>query len=399
MTDEVIPRFWKRRAAGEVFMNPMSYAVKSFGLTRSSSLDFTMTAPTLPYYLVRCNWQGSQCANRFGLAQSPALSGSQLPASGLSIDSATIANLVTEASTKALAQRGQSQNNLWESIAEMDKSLKMVPDMFLEVRNIVKKTASAKYKRNVKSLYVNNTASRIATTGFQTQIARAAMTKINAAASLYLAYRYGIKPLLNDIDGILKGFTRAAGRVRQTSRGEAIAKTSSTIELADPFAVGGYTRINFNLKVQRDLAVKVRAMSLDEYNIGALFNMGLSAKGFVGTAYELIPYSFVVDWVANVGDMFNALLPSSVARALGSCVVIESDEHIRATTYSSEVSSTARQDAPDIGTYSGHIITRERTPGALIPGLVIKSDFKLTNATRVADAASLLLQTMRHPFR
>lgn len=126
-----------------------------------------------------------------------------------------------------------------------------------------------------------------------------------AIANQYLGVYYGILPVMNDVDGILKALERQI-RPRYTARGEAVAERNRTMRT---------TTVDNGLDVftYQDTCyekVYVRAGSL--YGI-----VGDSHARYVGAGFgnipsalwELTPYSFVADWVLNLGEFIQAITP------------------------------------------------------------------------------------------
>lgn len=111
-------------------------------------------------------------------------------------------------------------------------------------------------------------------------------------SGLWMAYRYAVMPLAYSVDDILdynsSTFTPYATVRKGTSQSFDIElpvgwKASSSIETIDRC----YVKTRFGL----DLA-------LHDLKFNPL-----------ATAWELVPLSFVVDWVFNVGDLLSALVP------------------------------------------------------------------------------------------
>lgn len=120
------------------------------------------------------------------------------------------------------------------------------------------------------------------------------------AAKLWLEYQYGWKPLYSDIYNSLSGatsrtnfgsFFRVTGNGRSEISGNRTQGMSGLERLE-------FYRISSLSKTQLDF-------SLSSSTIASLRNTGLSDP--LSLAWELIPFSFVVDWFLPVGDFFRNL--------------------------------------------------------------------------------------------
>lgn len=123
----------------------------------------------------------------------------------------------------------------------------------------------------------------------------------------WLRYRYGIRPLMYEVSAATDAFAalQAKGPPRRTFRGK-----------ASPYehkSTGGFTTSN-------QWGVRNYAQSIDGIATayaGALCDLPLDQSGqeyrafghdeFLSSAWELVPFSFVVDWFTNTGDWLSAL--------------------------------------------------------------------------------------------
>lgn len=395
MTDIVIPDYKLRSSKGEVFFNPMT----------ATTYNCTQTS-TSPGLKLKCNyvgdtdygnthtWSRPMIDRQFALTESPAIATGGYFNSPFPITSSEIVKMKTEASTQAAAKRGMSQNNLFESLAEIDKSFKMLPDTLHQIRSIIKGKANSKDGRRIQSLYTSAIRQAKSPSVASSLYDRS----VGPAANLYLMYRYGIKPLINDVQGIIDGARKKIGPMRLTSRGSVQQIFNRSEARSRSIVINGKNASTYTMTIDYQKVAKVRGMFLDELDVSMLFNMGFSAKGLLGLPWELTRFSFVLDWFVNLGDFMYALMPTPETKALGSCVTFNSVETIicQGETLTGEHYSMEKQDSGVVTVYR---VVKERTPGVSAPGIVIKTDFGFSNITRSMDAAALLVQTMKTPFR
>jgi len=370
MEDTTTTKFRSRRAKGETFFNPMQkwdYAVSCSG-----------TGGTVEGDTVSCSTNG---AKAFWEARGPWLStaipsmmfdGVLVPTVNYALSSSDVSRLGTEVCTDVLSKRGRSDSNLWETMAEYDQAVGML-------------------KPSMRKLVL--TLDRAARASQRGRIARYALT---SASSLWLQYRYGIKPIIADMEHILKTLRNFSSRLERRS-------TRSSKSLYGTSIVTGSMLIPTNVQVDWTCSVEdrvtVRAMSLDEIDTTFYKEVGFGEKSLATLPWELVPYSFVVDWFLNVGDYLNALVPAGNGwKALGSCMTVD-----RVTTSVYTPTKTVNKGSnfhlvdPVTGSVGVTLHSKVRGPMSS-PGIVVKSDFRLDNVTRVTDGLSLLAQRFTDVF-
>lgn len=364
MQDEVVPSFHARKQRGEVFFNPMSSSFVDISPGSSSghkARHETWSCSGTPYQyktewdLTDHTWLDGWFGNTF-VYSSDGKRYPKLPA--MPATAGHLSNLIAEASTSCLNNRGRSSSNLYESLAELNKAASLLPDLCKGALNILSK--------------------------------RGAVEKFKAAGGVWLGYRYGLKPIISDIDAVVKGMSKAVGRVRDTSRGSASAN----------FSWSSRTARNYDSCVQ-DLVstfseeVTVRAMSLDEHVASMASNVGFTSKGLITLPWELTPYSFVADWFFNFGDFLGAMVPSFGLNQLCSGVTVKREGSATGTLVFISATSGWTNLIPPQGTQNVSYGSRVRYPGLPAPSIVVKQDFRLDNIVRASDAISLLLQQLR----
>lgn len=364
MTDVTTPHFAKESRKGNIFMNPMTQVQRIAGpgggvWPKVKMTTQGCTAPNQYYFEQRwSSGAGGMAKNLSGYQILENLDGSVNPLDGF-IPNSVLSSCITEASTSALNARGRGDTNLYESLAELHKASKLLNDI---LGNALKAISAKK---------------RL-------------LQRAQDTGSAYLAYRYGLKPIMKDVESVVKGMSKAVGRVRQTSRG---SSSYSDVKTTSGSWSGTPCVVTHNTKVTEVLTV--RAMSLDEYTATFQSNIGFTDKGLITLPWELLPYSFVADWFLNIGDVVGAMVPVLGATQLGSCYVAErsvtSELTITGTTPNSGWSVTQSASGSDFCSS----LHRFRVPGALLPGLAIRSDFRFDNLYRAADAIALIVQKLR----
>jgi len=279
-------------------------------------------------------------------------SGSKLGiTSGRNLSDSDVDSLEVETSTRCLSERGRfGAGNLSEGIAEYREALGTFGSLGK---------------------------------GLNSLMSGSVFRKAKGVSDLYLLYRYGIKPVLSDIQGVIDGLEEVVMERRETTRasGKLSAASESTFQKY-------HDNIRTDYRLQIIDTVIVRAMSLDEVERTRLNNIGLNLKGILSLPWELTTLSFVADWMVNFGDYIGVLLPSLGYNQLGSCLVTERKVENVWTCLGSFEAAAYSVLRPVSG--SLYASETEKIRGPLrTPSLVIKADFRLTTATRVGDAFSL----------
>jgi hypothetical protein len=363
MIDSVSPDFHKRRAKGEVFFNDMWYE-KVTGSASGSTYHLQYNNPVSPCGAVpERRMAEGHCSQR--CVPNVVVDGIRYPIEATVVSQSDVDRMVVGVSTEVLSKRGRSDSDLWESMAEYKQTLELLQNPLNRLRSL-----------SSKLLQSANGPSRVL---------------LKEVSGGYLLYRYGIIPLMKDIESILKSLSRVTGKQRKTVRASdsrfAVAGSSG------PFLLDV---IEGTWKRETRDNIIVRAMSLDEVDLSFGSNLGFSFKGLVTLPWELTGYSFVADWFLNVGDYLGAHAPAPGYKQLGSCVVVQrvtSNAYTYASTGISPSGQSVNAQMVTPLTGSCAMVRISRTRGALAyPGVVIKSDFKFDSFTRAADAFSLLAQ-------
>jgi hypothetical protein len=120
----------------------------------------------------------------------------------------------------------------------------------------------------------------------------------------FLAYRYGISPLMNDISGSVQAIAEyfdSSPKIYARSRSRTIIDNSSSS--AEPISLG-FRRYRSVDRVVIEIAYKVT------YTIANHGQRRLTELGFTNPAnvnWELVPFSFVVDWFLPIGNYLQGL--------------------------------------------------------------------------------------------
>lgn len=381
MSDEIVPNYRKRSAAGEVIMTRMNSV--------HVILNPAMLGPETVYTGSSYQCSGAsqyQSIYEFGTALpldtngglfQPTVSNTWAPSSLLS--NGEVENAIDEASTRCHSARGTAPVDFWESIAERKQSYVMLASYLDALKQTTQLMASDVLQRRgpfAKFVSVTNGVT-------------------STAAGVWLISRYGLLPLLKDIRALQKQLSEARDEAeRHTARGKAMVDRF----VNTPFShnIGHVTELGSLLLTD---SLTVRAMSLDEWKLSLLDHYGLSPKGLATLPWELLTLSFVADWFVNLGDFFKGIVPLPAVNQLGCCITYQRVGSLTCTVTGYTGNGIASVASSGTMTKTGTRSEKVRIPGLRAPTVVRLNRSKIdpgldANHVRIVDACALIGQRL-----
>jgi hypothetical protein len=176
---------------------------------------------------------------------------------------------------------------------------------------------------------------------------------------LWLASRYGIRPMMYDYLNAAQALSNHIGG-SNIIKGRGFHSVSDTLSATKVVnAAGPGTQVDVN--TQTDTLQYTR-----QYRSVVYMELGGTGKNRFGvdplvTAWELVPYSFVLDWFFNIGQWVSTLRPSLLGAWLGQQISIKTESHYQ-LNWSNVVSGKPSPTTTITGSGSGlsyDIQTRE----------------------------------------
>lgn len=309
-------------------------------------------------------WSGSQIGDfrtwMQGAPSPPAETGIVLPSS----DQLFITAFARMNSSELMA--GEAVSDLGQTVAMLRSPFRGATDLL----NRMFKSRAAHAKKTAKSV-------------------------AQATAGTWLEYRYGWRPLLSDIDIIAqdalvkRGHCERHKLVARAGRGGS-QDWSGSWKPTDAIDRAG--SISMKRTSSRNVGVVYEVKNRTSQDvIRKLY--GLRVRDVPATLWELVPYSFVIDWFTNVGDWIQAISPDPFISVVGTWTT-----YVTNSVYSIDGSIAYKDQSRAVdnwtGSLGGETITsfefhREANPEiTLTPSVTAKTLSRLHQA----DAMALLLK-------
>lgn len=358
MTDTVTPHFYKLQRQGYIINNPYD---------KVTSVETITANPLYQYQVLKSGMSYDGFWYNGPATLSSFVSSSQyLPPPS----SVNVSTLIDEAVTDAWAKVDVSEIASLATLAEGRETIDSLVSIF---RRLVKVT------RAVRKLNLQALAKEI---------------KPRELSKRYLEARYAIRPMYYDAKGVLAAYNaKNKPNDRQTFRGRA-SQTDSTV--AGSQKLWGSSQSELWCHRSTSYAVEARAGVLAKIeDISRASIWGLDQP--IEAVWEIIPFSFIIDWFFNVGKVISSWTPNTGLRELASwCVVNE-------TTFQSIIVDEFRPIWPtsDIfakeASYSGErsktIVHKYRL---VKPTRAVLPHFKLRlDAAKLLDLALIARQCLR----
>lgn len=291
--------------------------------------------------------------------------------------------------TKAMAKVNSSTIMSGELLSDLDKTVSMLRHPFRDATQLLGKMLKYRAKH----------------------LGKTAHSAAKASSNAWLEYRYGWKPLLLDADSCISAAHKWRDE-QQEKRLVARAGDSYQRTTDKAFsATGGVPRVDSingtvsSWKSYRASAgvIYVRKERTTSEQLSA--TLGLRPRDVPATLWEIIPYSFVVDWFVNVGDWIQAITPNPEVNILGNWVsgVFEWSRSYKGISWSCripEAPATTYTGTMGGSTLSGVEFTRTINQSvALTPAMKVGSLSLLHSVDALAlSAQSILgnLKTLKH---
>lgn len=181
----------------------------------------------------------------------------------------------------------------------------------------------------------------------------------------YMELRYALRPLMYDAKGLINVLSAERPPERQTFRSYKVW-FDSNVAYNQLLRDNGVVTVRGTLVSQRNLEVRAGVLTaIQAYNnsiVSDIKALGLTEP--IEAIWELIPFSFIIDWFFNVGKIIASWTPNVGMRTLASWYSIIDTSTLTGTaeTATNNTSYNYTNIAQRGGSYSKIDITRYRLP-------------------------------------
>jgi hypothetical protein len=242
-------------------------------------------------------WTGQPWFVNFTSTASPYLLHTDIPLGHLGVDENLLIN-------KLAGKINPSRANLAEDVAQSHLTVSLMTESFSRFKTFLTLILGG----NVPALRVFLGGAR-RSNAFLTGLVvlrRGGLSGVSLLAALWLEYRYGWLPFLQDIDASVSAFKsyglKDPGIVSvSASRRKTTNVVRKVLYASNPD--GSFRTRYYYEKVATVCRMGVR-YKLDSKLIATMSGLGLTSP--LALTWELVPFSFVVDWLLPIGPALNA---------------------------------------------------------------------------------------------
>lgn len=217
-----------------------------------------------------------------------------------------------------------------------------------------------------------------------------------AFANKYLAYKFGVAPFLSDLIKLANGSEVISQHILKVNASKGVTmKTKLSVGKVSGFATwqrptGFGTSRTEPISWQGQCYTVVRTKVFRRYTEQDRLNLYADYYGgaLLNVAWERIPYSFVVDWFANIGEIIDYIQPKfqpQMAKLETGCTIVKASISLPVQTWSGS-------GPVGLGSREWTVFSRTPCPD-ITPSSLLSNGSGLT-LSKVTIGGALLLQKL-----
>lgn len=305
-------------------------------------------------------------------------------------------NIITEANNRAVLKLNDRLSavkvNYAQFFAERKQTAKLLGDTAFRIVQAASSLRRGDLTGFTRSLSLSATQRSMVAKGWKYVTKDKASKRI---ANHWLEYQYGWKPLLSDVYGSAELLARNAVSPKKP-HGSLKVKVPISKTFSQPPLLSGYphftTEINASLTGSMTLSCDY---VLDDESASALAETGISNPALL--AWELLPYSFVVDWFVPVGTYLGNLTAQDGFKLSACCTTTfrRSETTMFVGFYKGPLHPSWYESLPKFGVFTQKDVSMTRSNALPSYALMVRNPLGGNPAQRVMTALSLLRQLFR----
>mgnify|MGYP001074381283 CR=1 FL=1 len=296
-----------------------------------------------------------------------------------------VADLVKLVSTQALSNYNRSYAQGLVTFGELRKTLQLIRNPLQALIQYLKKPY--RYTTN-KTVHLKGGGVKVTRISKVVDPVKTIIPLGNALSSQYLAWYYGMKPILRDIESAKKAFEKATVIRHRTGAEDVRSKTRTLtrdLHLGSALVSSKYTEtLDESVKVTAGLVFQPSELTYAD-------SFGFSASAVPAALFELMPWSFLTSWVSNLSTWVNTLAKTFSRDIRCSWITVETNVRCERKSHSYVTAPTWHT----LGSSDGDLYLmkhKHRYPANLVDerGIVLSFDKEIP----ALAAASLLIQKL-----
>lgn len=201
--------------------------------------------------------------------------------------------------TKVLNEVKDQKVNIQQFIAERDQTIHLLTETVKSITGLVKNLKRGNFPAAFKSVGVHLSKSK------RKKLSRGfARDQSKAIANGWIAVQYGVKPLLDDVKGAAESLAKALNQqppIHRASASVTVKHNVMTSGIVNPNFPRSYTNVSEVSQTHKYVIYCRPSLNVSS------FPTSLGLTNPLSIAWELTPWSFVVDWFYPIGNFLSSL--------------------------------------------------------------------------------------------
>jgi hypothetical protein len=232
-------------------------------------------------------------------------------------------------------------------------------------------------------------------------IGKTAASAAKASANAWLEYRYGWRPLVTDAMKVISDVEQIKLNYRPprlVARSQETDGSTMTVSFADVLLPNSSLRASGTcsrfVQVRASAGVLYQSAITGSTSAAMAKVLGTRTRDLPATVWEVIPFSFVMDWFVNVGDWVQAVTPNPEVQILGHWTTVVREEKLLLSSTGLKQQNGSHTATGDWGSSTRTTVQVDRAANRPLPTTPVLKSLPLSRHQAV-DAAALLVNQVK----